>query len=485
VTVKIKILRTSFTCVAIILILSPSALKPQIAAGASVEPTNISIVSGHKMSLAQCLDSALANSRFRPAAQQGVVIAEAQLKQARSGYWPQVSAQLSAVRLDDDPNFVMPPGLMTLQVPILGTMNVDVPAQDVKLLDKFNGLARLEFSYPVYTGGLISSLVRLAESGLEIAHIDSRRTDAQIQYDVKRYYYGSVLARNLLRIGLDAVVKLEATLQLTENLYQKGSGKVKRTDYLKNKIIVESIKSVVHSVEQNEKTARAALGNAMGILGSSDIEPADESIPFDPTAVETSASIRRVQLSNPDLAKVNVGLSALEAKRDQANSGFYPRVAVIGNLSHTENAWDYGYVSPRMKDQWMIGIGVAMDLFSGFRTRGEVEEATARIQKLQYERVLLTEGLALQTLQIENQLEAARQTELASRIAMETAAENLDLTDRAYQSDLVEVKDLIEAQILASFAQAQYEKARYDHYEAQARLDLLIGSETDPGRSAR
>ena len=433
-----------------------------------------------KLSLAQCMDSALTNNRFRPASQQGIRIAEAQHKQAMSGYWPQLAAQLSYVRLDQDPNFVMPPGVMNLQVPVLGSLAVDVPAQDIKVMDKLNGLARLELQLPVYTGGMVSAMVRQAEQAVEIATIEARRTDLQIRYDVKRMYYGLALCRNLVRIGRDALARLAATLQLTENLYLKGSGKVKKTDFLKNKIFVEAVRSMVQALEQNEKTAKAALINTMGLSWKGDVDITDEEIPFDDRMNGLASLVEHANTWNPDVAKVHAGLAALDAKRDQVRSGYYPRVAIVGNLSHTENTWDYGFVSAKMKDSWMIGVGVQCELFAGFRTGGEVEEATARIRKLQDEQILLREGLALQIQQIVNQLDGFKSQEATARELMKTAIENRDLTERAYESDLLEVKDLIESQIMESFALAQYEKTRYDHYEAQARLEMTIGSGDAP-----
>ena len=429
-----------------------------------------------KLTFAECLDSAFHWNRYRPAAQEGLHIAEAQLKQARSGHWPQISAQLSAVRFDQDPNYIMPPSSLSLNVPVLGMMAVDVPAQEVILMDKLNGLAKAEFVFPVYTGGKVSSIVRQAEAAVDMAHAEVRKTDAQICRDVTRTYYGCVLARNLERIGHTALERLETTLALTENLYQKGSGKVKKTDYLKNRMIVETVRSLIQTAEQNVKSAGSALIHAMGVSWAQEIDVSEDEIPFQPDSVDVDRLIDEVLASNPDVARVNSGLMALEAKRDEARSGYFPQVAVIGNILHIENKWDYGQVTKNNKDSWMIGIGVQMELFSGFRTSGQVEEATARRNKLHQESELLRSGLTLQVRYLANQLEAARLRVLSTRKAMESAAENRELTERAYESELMEVKDLVESQIMESVAEAQYQKARYDYVETRARLESLSGS---------
>jgi outer membrane protein len=84
---------------------------------------------------------------------------------------------------------------------------------------------------------------------LEMAKQDSRRTDLELVDSVKRLYYGAVLARQLHRVGNDTLARMEATLSLTETMYQEGSGKVKKTDYLDNKVMVESLRSAVALLE--------------------------------------------------------------------------------------------------------------------------------------------------------------------------------------------------------------------------------------------
>ena len=61
--------------------------------------------------------------------------------------------------------------------------------------------------------------------------------------------------------------------------------------------------------------------------------------------------------------------------------------------------------------------------------------------------------------------------------AMLAATDNRDLNERAYQSELVETKDVIEAQIMESLWQAQFHKVLYDHVETRAHLNFLVGKE--------
>ncbi|MFC2149612.1 TolC family protein, partial [Candidatus Auribacterota bacterium] len=180
--------------------------------------------------LSQCIDIALKNNRRRPASRFAVRIAEAQHRQALSAYWPQIDVKALYTRLRRDPNFIFPATTVDsintafitpfkdgpdLGNPIFTRVNAEVPENDVKLQDRDTWNAVLEFLYPLYTGGERQARVKQAKSGIDIAREESRRTDLEIIYDVKRMYYGSVLARRLLIIGEEALARLRATLQLT------------------------------------------------------------------------------------------------------------------------------------------------------------------------------------------------------------------------------------------------------------------------------
>ena len=67
----------------------------------------------------------------------------------------------------------------------------------------------------------------------------------------------------------------------------------------------------------------------------------------------------------------------------------------------------------------------------------------------------------------------------ATRASRDAARENRDLNMRAYQSELVETRDVIEAQLLESFVVAQHYKALHDHVTEQAKLDFIVGSQVE------
>jgi outer membrane protein len=437
------------------------------------------------LTLQQCVDLALEKNRNRAASRYSIEIAEAQHQQALSAYWPQVGAKAQYTVMDQNPNFIfpaqdvaMPQGTALVvqtpqgQVPLPA---LPIPEQNVKLMDKKNFVASLNATLPLYTGGQVGAMVRQTEQGMKAAREEARRTDLQVVFDTTRFYYGAVLARELLQIGRDALTRMEVTLELTENLYTKGSGKVKKTDYLRNKTVVEWLRSTVTALEANGQLARAALTNSMGMDWERAVEPALQELPFVPAKADLKELVGGAYTFNPDWTRLEAGLAAAAAKIDEAKSGHFPKIGLFGNLTQIENSYDKGIVTPDNKTSWTIGIGLELPLFSGMRTVNEVREARVRLERLKQQQLLLKEGIALQVKHLFIQLMSTQQQKLSSEAAAVSAEENRSLNERAYQEELVETKDVIEAQLIESLMKAQYRKVLYDHLETRANLDLVIG----------
>lgn len=431
--------------------------------------------------LEECLDIALKNNRHRLVSNFAIEIAEAQHKQALSAYWPQLKIGVSATRLDEDVNFIFPEETSNYTIsgiaPIPIDARVTVPEKDIKVMDRDTIVSSLGLIYPLYTGGKRGAIAEQAEIGVKVAKESAKRTDLQVIYDVKRMYYGAVLAKKLQKLGQDTLDRFKITLGLTEHLYKTGSGTVKKTDYLRTKVIVSTIRSMLEMLKSNDKLAKAALVNAMGLDWKTRIEPSENEIPFKPFGVDLTKLVANAYEFNPDWASLKLAIKAAEAGIDVAKSGHFPMIALIGSLNNINNSYDYGIMTDQNRNSWTIGIGLEIPLFTGFRTQNEVREAAARLDKIKQQKVLFHEGLALQVKDVFLQMARAQGQVAATKDSLDAALENRKLNVRAYQNEVVETKDVIEAQLLEAFVNGQYLKALNDHAVNRAKLNFIVGSE--------
>jgi outer membrane protein TolC len=241
--------------------------------------------------------------------------------------------------------------------------------------------------------------------------------------------------------------------------------------------MVESLRSMVALLEKNEAMARAALANTMGMSWKDSAEPAAKEIPFTPYAAKLDEMVGTAYEFNPDWARLEAGLKAADGALRTAKSGFYPKLALTGELHKWWNDYDAGMATDRNKEGWTVGVGVDLPLFEGFLTKNKVAEMRARAAKLNEEKFLLKEGIGLQVKDLFLGIEAARKSHQATLDAMNAAIENRDLNTRAYQNELVETEKVIRAQLVEALMTAQHLKTRYDHVSLQSQLNLVVGME--------
>ncbi len=450
-----------------------------------------------QMTLDDCLRGAMEGNHRRKASKFAVVMAEAQHRQALAGYWPQVSGKAGYVHMNEGPDFLFPassvnvPGgtaIVTVPAGVLGPTAVQlpvttpaerlpVPAQDVKLIDPDTVLSSLNVTWLLYDGGMRAGYRDQGQGLVDMMKEEARRTDLEVADSVKRLYYGAVLARQLHQLGDDTLARMEATLNLTETMYKEGSGRVKKTDFLDSKVVVETIRTMVAELEKNEDMAQAALANTLGLPWNAAIEPVDKELAFVPYGRNLDRLVGTAYQFNPDWGKVAAGIRASEGAVRTARSEYCPKLALTGEMHTWWNNYDAGLATPRDKSGWSVGVGLEIPLFSGFLTRNRVAEALARVDKVKEEQILLKEGLGLQVKGIFLGLKAAQKSHQSTLDAMKAAVEDRDLNTRAYQNELVETEKVIRAQLMEALMTAQHYKTCYDHLALQSSLALVVGTQ--------
>ncbi|HVU34371.1 MAG TPA: TolC family protein [Opitutaceae bacterium] len=488
------------------------AAAATLATAAAALPVGDPIAaSAREWSLPECIAAALRNNRQRPVSQLAVSLAEAQHRQSLAGYWPQLRLVGMVQRTDEAPDFIFPAStmpvpaqtiatppstaLITIPAGVLGpsavqlpvsvpaqtistpASAVQVPSQDIKLMNRDSVAGSASVAWLLFDGGMRRGLRVQTENLVAAARQAARRTDLEIADSVTRLYYGAVLARELRQLGADTLARMDATLGLTETLYQGGGGKVTKADYLETKVMVDSLRAIVASLEKNEAMAEAALANTMGLPWQASVRPAAREIPSIVSKVELDSLVGDAYAFNPDWKQLEAGLRAGEAAVAGARSGYAPKVALTGTLHRWWNGYDAGMATAANKQGWNVGVGIELPLFDGLLTRGRVAEARARLEQLKQQQFLLREGIGLQIKDALLGLVAAQKACAATAEARVSAEENRALNVRAYQSELVETEKVIRSQLTEAFMSAQHLKARYDCVALQSQLNLLVGTE--------
>lgn len=437
------------------------------------------------LTLNQAVQIALQNHRSLQVSQANTDKAEEQYQQAMAAFRPQLNLAAGFQRADQNRTFTFEGAIQT------PAMNVapgfTLPSQtlpmniEVNMFNRDVTKAELNFSYPLYTGGKEAAIKAMAQKGVAIAQEEQRKSELEVIRDVRKYYHGAQFAQHMAQLANDTLARFQALDDLTERLYQNASLKVKKTDYLRGKTTTAMVSAAVQEANYGSTLAKAALANAMGLSTNSQLTLArEDDVPV--VTAELEHLIRDAMAFNPDKQRLELALAASEYKISEAKSGYLPMVGLEASAYQVWNGYKSGLFNDANRKGWTIGVGVKWNLFDGGMTRANIGVAQADKIKLEAQRVLLDNGLALQIKDSVMRIQRSRSQVQASVQAQSYAEENRKLNVRAYQEEMVETKDVIEAQLVESFASAGLYKAHHELQTALSDLDFLVGKAMQQAR---
>lgn len=456
------------------------------------------------LTLEHCIRTALENHQSLSISAANVAMAEAMYQQAMSAYWPKIAADVNAQRADQDRTFSIqgdlelpqgmanaltslsainaqnrgasPQALQQILANPISTLPINL---DVKLFDRDTLTSSLNLTYPIFTGLKREALVAQTRKGIQAAEQGQRKTNLEVIRDVKKYYYAAQFAAQMERLTEDTLERFKALEDLTERLYQNGSLKVKKTDYLRIKTTTAMTRTVLSEARYAREMTYEALGNAMGQEWQ-----ANQSIVEAETSPQLSEGLHQLlesaQNFNPDIQQLKLAVQISEDQITEARSGYFPMIGFHASVYDVQSDFKSGLTNATNRDGWTIGIGMQWNLFDGFQTAGRVNQAQAQQRKLQAQQVLLDQAIALQVKQQFLSIKSSYGQTKDSSEAVGFASENRKLHVRAYQDELVETKDVIEAQVLETFAQASQYRAHYALEMGLLSLEFLIGQNVNP-----
>ena len=424
--------------------------------------------------LDDCIAIALRQHQSLKVSDAQVEMAEALYTQAMSAYYPRLSAQLSGDRADEDRTFSFKGSFqLPSSIPLLGGTIIPIDTK-TKLYDRDVARASVNMTFPVFTGFKRSAIINQAKKGIQVAEYGRRKTNLEIVRDVKKYYYAAQFAIEMEKLANDTLVRFQVLEELTERLYQNGSLKVKKTDYLRTKTTTALTRSMLNEAIYARELAHEALGNAMGQAWDVRYQLADSEKPESITA-ELQELIDAANNFNPELQQLRLAVQIADHRITEARSGYYPMIGVQASAHKLWNDFDAGLINDDNNEGWNIGVGLNWDLFSGFETAGKVSHAKAEQRKLTSQQVLLDEAMALQVkLQFLRIRSSGKQIK-DTHAAFGFARDNRKLHVRAYQQEMVETKDVIESQLVESFSKSAYLRSRYALEMGLTTLEYLIG----------
>ena len=338
--------------------------------------------------------------------------------------------------------------------------------------------AELEFIQPLYTFGLLSSLRRAAEFGEEVetARLADRRL--AVALEVKEYYYGLLLAEDLLSL----VERLQGELEEWEAEIDLDDPDVPLSGSYKLQLAQLELGRRARDLEGRVRLARGALAWKAGLPEDGPLELAATGLAPEPAAVPPLDSLCAISMGRrPDWLQLRSGIAARQAQADAARSAYYPQLYLAGGMRYaiTPNRTDQH--NPFVKDEYnYFNGGVVLGLRQSFEwglLGADLQKARAQLFELKARERTAARGIRLDVGRAHDAFSQAQFRLTSARRGRSLGREWLQIAREEYDLDPGQLKELISAFESLAVLEQEYREAVYDHNVKLARLERAAGLE--------
>lgn len=427
-------------------------LWPSVSSGQTISP-------GETLTLSRAIELALKTQPTILAGIGAVRANEARIGEAKSSYYPQLTASGTYSRISRPSTG----GPTTTAIPSSNGITT-VSSSGTGIFDQYTSSAGL--SQLVYDFGKTASTVKVQDLNTQSSRFDLRNTQDQVIFTVKQAYYNFLLAIRTRDVAKESVANFQKHLEQARGFFEVGTKP--KFDVTKAEVDLGNAQLSLIKAENQVRLARVNLNNAMGIPDAPDYTLQDilsfvkYELPFD-------AALQKAFAQRADLQSLIQKKDSSKESINLARKGYFPVVNASASYYYTGTNFP-------LADGWNYGLNLTAPIFTGFLTKFQVAEAKANYDAASATERSLRLNVISQVQQGYVLLRQADESIATSEITVRQAKENVDLALGRYQAGVGSPLDVSDALTALANAQVAYVSALTDYKNAQASIEVAIGA---------
>ncbi|MEE8044695.1 MAG: TolC family protein [Thermodesulfobacteriota bacterium] len=379
------------------------------------------------LTLDQAISIAIENNPAISISNANVDISRAEVKNAKSIYYPQIKSRII--------------------VPFIGR-------ESGFFLDQL-----------IWDFGRTSNLVKSTKALLKSTKFDKDTTEDDVILTTIISYY-TVLSEGHIALALEKkVIESEKRIEQAEGFLK--SGRVPQIEVTKAEVNLGNAKLERIAAQNNFEIAKVNLQTIMGIEDSSFNYELEDSIELSTSSYLLEESIIQALSSRPELKSLEAQKVAMRASLKASKKEFYPEI--FGRTAYRfegKGAQTPGFIA---------GVGVKFPIFEGFSRFAKVEDSKANLRRTNAELRSTKAGIISQIKQLYLDIQFSKENINVTKRTRKSAEQGLLLARERYKLARASAVELAEAESLYAISNAKYMQAIYNYNINVARLLRATG----------
>jgi len=298
------------------------------------------------------------------------------------------------------------------------------------------------FVQPVFMGGKVRELYKMAKSGERLASIEQERAVDELIIDVDEAYWRVVSLENKKKLAQEYSLLMEKLVKNVGIMVEEGVAT--KGDVLKVSVKLNEAQMMLAKADNGLRLSKMALFQICGLEINSDYSLSESNLtgynginPVMPTdsLIENRAEIRAL---NEAKKIAGSNLKIMESR-------FMPNLILSGNYI-VSNPNVYNGVSNSFAGMFSVGVGINIPIFHFGERVHTLHAAKSQVKIVQYQIDEAKEKIELQVNQFGFRTDEARRRLAMAEKSVEKAVENVRFANEAFDAGLIGSTDLMEAQ---------------------------------------
>jgi outer membrane protein len=326
---------------------------------------------------------------------------------------------------------------------------------------------------PLFTGGKIVQMNRMAESGIKLAKAQQKSEVAETIVKTDVAYWRVVSLANKVRLA-DSYVEL---LQRLSKDIEKSIaiGVATKSDGLTVKVKLNDAEMSLMQAQNGLSLSRMALCQLCGLALNSTINLADENLEQLPVQAETNLSADSTGSKRYELNALEEAVKIAESTRKVAVSRFLPNAALVAGYTVSNPNLYSGY-EKKFGGQYQIGVVVNVPIYHFGERIHTLQAANGEKKMAEIKLDDAREMIELDIAQAQfKYAESTRKAELTTS-NKEKAEENLHYAIVGYEAGTIAASALMEAQTTWLKASTDQIDASIDVRLTAVQLEKALGN---------
>jgi outer membrane protein TolC len=340
----------------------------------------------------------------------------------------------------------------------------------------WNNAISLELSQPLYTGGKISNLIKMAEIIKESSVYKRKLAEIELCFNVVQAYWELKKALLLKELYKDRVEYAKGMLKIANEKFRLGE--ISKIEVQQHEVTLSNILCDLFHIEDSIDVLQQRLSLLLNIN--------KEIIPADNPQVPKKFSYKLPELIKKALSqRVEIQLAKYRVQEKRravkiAKSNKYPQVYITAyhNWANKEDEFTKSIFKTEATE-WQVALTLGLLLFDGRQTSVKVEKALAELKMAEMELEDIKSKVRNEVACAYKRLVRLKQIIQTQTRNLSLAEENLKIAVLQYKLGKITNTQVNEIELALKETKVELIKAEIDYKIYEAKLKKAIGEDNE------